>query len=221
MFTGIVEEVGVVKSPSPRQLVVSAVDVVRGVSLGDSIAVNGVCLTIVSLGEDFLGVELMPETVHRTNLGQVHPGSRVNLERALTMNKPLGGHLVQGHIDVTGHILSITPQGNALIMRCDAPPEVMRYIVEKGFIAIDGVSLTVTRCEASFFEVSLVSYTLQHTTFAERHPGDLVNLEVDIIAKYVERLLRKGGSIIRKDSTGITDEFLAEHGFSFASLAQE
>lgn len=214
MFTGIVEEVGTVKPSPPRQLVISAATVARGISLGDSIAVNGACLTIISLGQDFLTVELMPETIRRTNLGEMRPGDKVNLERALTLDKPLGGHLVQGHIDAQGRILLMSAQENAVIMRCAAPPEVMRYIVEKGFITVDGVSLTAMGGEASFFEVSLVSHTLQHTTFSEKRPGNLVNLEVDIVAKYVEHFLR-----MREGSghSAITLEFLAEHGFSLAS----
>lgn len=206
MFTGIVEEVGTVRQASVRQLTISASKVLEGSQLGDSIAVNGTCLTITRIEKDSFSVEVMPETLRRTNLGQLRSGHQVNLERALSLGARLGGHLVQGHVDATGRVLMLTPEADALKVRYWAPPEVMRYIVSKGFIAVDGVSLTVVDCDVTSFQVSLVGFTRSHTILAQRRPGDLVNLEVDIIAKYVERLTGK-------DKSGITLDFLASHGF--------
>ncbi len=206
MFTGIVEEVGKVISSRPGQLTVAAGKVLEGVELGGSIAVNGVCLTVTGFGAGSFSVSVMAETLRRSNLGTLRTGDRVNLERPLTLNKPLGGHLVQGHVDATGRIVSLRAEDNALIPRFAAPPEVMQYIVEKGFIAVDGISLTVISREEDAFEVSLVGYTREHTTLGSRRVGDIVNLEADIIAKYVERLTQAKG-------TGITVDFLQRHGF--------
>lgn len=206
MFTGIIEELGVVSSAQPRQLVVEAEKVLEGTQVGDSIAVNGVCLTVTALRNKSLFVDIMPETLRRTNLGLLRPGDRVNLERPLALGGRLGGHLVLGHVDATGEVLSTIPEDEALLVKYAAPPEVMPYVVEKGFIAVDGVSLTITECAATSFSVSLVTYTRQHTTLGSKRPGDLVNLEADIVAKYVERLKEK-------TSSGLTLDFLAEHGY--------
>jgi riboflavin synthase len=206
MFTGIVEEIGTIKQVSAGQLTISADKVLEGSQLGDSIAVNGTCLTITRIGEGSFSIEIMPETLRHTNLGQLQSGHQVNLERALSLGARLGGHLVQGHVDATGRVLMLTPEADALKVRYWAPPEVMRYIVSKGFIAVDGVSLTVVDCDVTSFQVSLVGFTRSHTILAQQRPGDLVNLEVDIIAKYVERLTGK-------DKSGITLDFLASHGF--------
>jgi riboflavin synthase len=206
LFTGIVEEVGTVKSIGSGRLVVSASVVLEGTRLGDSIAVNGACLTVNALEAGSFSVNVMPETLKRTNLGQLRPGSRVNLERALLVGGRVGGHLVQGHVDATGKVLSLVPEGGAVIARFAAAPEVLRYVVEKGFIAVDGVSLTVVGYDRSSFSTSLVGYTLDNTVFAGRKVGDQVNLEVDIMAKYVEKL--------REGRGGVTLDFLAEHGFT-------
>ena len=206
MFTGLIEEVGVIKSAQPSQLVISARKALEGTKLGDSIAVNGACLTVIALGRGTFTVEVMPETLRRTNLGSLHPGDTVNLERALAVGDRLGGHFVQGHVDGTGRILSLTPQGEAVLMKVSAPSEIMHYLVEKGFVAMDGISLTVVERGAASFSVSLITYTRQNTTLGARRLGDLLNLEVDIIAKYVEHLVSGGKS-------EITPEFLAEHGF--------
>jgi len=206
MFTGIVEEIGTIKQASAGQLTISADKVLEGSQLGDSIAVNGTCLTITRIEKGSFSIEIMPETLRRTNLGQLQSGHQVNLERALSLGARLGGHLVQGHVDATGRVLMLTPEADALKVRYWAPPEVMRYIVSKGFIAVDGVSLTVVDCDVTSFQVSLVGFTRSHTILAQQRPGDLVNLEVDIIAKYVERLTGK-------DKSGITLDFLASHGF--------
>ncbi len=206
MFTGIVQEVGSIISVTAGKLTVSAKAILKGVELGGSIAVNGICLTVTAFDDKTFSVDVMPETLQRTNLGFLHPKDKVNLERPLTFNGEIGGHLVQGHIDATGKVVQVAKEGEALLMRFQAGPEVMRYIVEKGFIAVDGTSLTVTTRDAATFGVSIVGFTRQHTILAERQVGDIVNLEVDIIGKYVENLSLK-------KSTGITAEFLQEHGF--------
>ena len=207
MFTGIVEEVGRIKSASAGKMQISAQKVLEGVQLGDSIAVNGICLTVITLADETFSVEVMPETLRRTNLGTLRVGDVVNLERALEVGGRMGGHFVQGHVDGTGKIISFRPEGEAIIMKVSAPPEIMRYVVEKGFIAIEGISLTIVICDATSFSVSLVTYTRQNTSLNAKQPGDLVNLEVDILAKYVEKFI--GGS-----QSGMSMEFLAEHGFA-------
>jgi len=207
VFTGIVEEVGKVTVVRSGNLVIAASDVLQGMELGGSINVNGVCLTITSLSTNSFSVDIMPETLKRSNLGLLSSGDRVNLERPLALGGRLGGHLVQGHIDATGRVAAVRWDGEAMLIRFEAPPEVMYYIVEKGFIAVDGVSLTAAAKDSSSFQVSVVEYTRQHTTLGGRQVGDPVNLEVDIIAKYVEQLSQAR-------SRGITVDFLQEHGFS-------
>jgi len=206
VFTGIIQEVGRVTSAQSGKVAIATGDVLRGLELGGSIAVNGVCLTITNFNTNSFSVDIMSETLERTNLGLLMVGDRVNLERPLALGGELGGHLVQGHVDDTGRVASIKRSGGAIIMRFEAPPEMMRYVVEKGFIAVDGVSLTVVAKDASSFQVSVVDYTQEHTTLGNRQVGDLVNLEVDVIAKYVEQLSQAR-------NTGITVDFLQEHGF--------
>ena len=207
MFTGIVEEVGRIASAKSDKLIMAAGDVLHGLNLGGSIAVNGVCLTVTSLQASSFTVDVMSETLKRSNLGVLKVGDRVNLERPLVLGGPLGGHLVQGHIDATGRVASMRWDGEAMMVRFEAPPEVMRYVVEKGFVAVDGVSLTVVTRNASTFQVSVVEYTRQNTIIGDWQIGDLVNLEVDIIAKYVEQ-------VSQARRAGITVDFLREHGFS-------
>ena len=197
MFTGIVEEVGRVKDleRTTRQdaagcLAVGARRVLESLRLGDSIAVNGACLTVVALDDDSFSVDLAPETLRRTNLGSLGPGSGVNLERPLAVADRLGGHIVQGHVDATGRVISTKPQGDCMLMRFRAPKRLMPYIVEKGFVAVDGISLTVVKKGGSSFTISVIPYTLNNTILKQRSVGDAANLEVDILAKYVESLLR-------------------------------
>jgi len=206
MFTGIVEEIGTVKSLQAGRLTILADSVLKGTKLGDSINVNGACLTVTAMSGNTFSIDVMPETLRRTNLGALRPGERVNLERALAADGRFGGHFVQGHVDGTGRVGSVVPEDEAFLMKVAAPSDIICYVVEKGFIAVDGVSLTVTNCDAVSFTVSLVAYTLQHTTLKHKKPGDVVNLEVDIIAKYVEKL--KCGS-----RPGVSLEFLGKHGF--------
>lgn len=195
-----------VLSAQPERLTIASHGVLRGMELGRSMAVNGVCLTVASFDSASFTVDVMAETLRRTNLGMLKPGQRVNLERALALGGQLGGHLVQGHVDGTGTLVSISRDAGVSLLRFQAPSSIMRYIVEKGFIAIDGISLTVVDSDADSFRVSIVDFTWQHTTLSDRRVGDLVNLEVDIIAKYVERFMQPR-------STGITAGFLQEHGF--------
>jgi len=206
VFTGIIEEIGRIASAQSNNLVISASDVLQGIELGGSIAVNGVCLTVINFDSNSFSVDIMPETLKQTNLGLLCAGDEVNLERPVTLRKPLGGHLVQGHIDGTGRVTSITWDGEAMIIRFEAPLEVMRYLVKKGFIAVDGVSLTMASRDTSSFQVSIVDFTWRHTTLGSWQVGDIVNLEVDIIAKYVEQFSQPR-------STGITVDFLQEQGF--------
>jgi len=206
MFTGIVAEVGRVVSVSSKRLAITASKVMDRMGNGDSIAVNGACLTVTNFDDTSFTVDIMPETLKRTNLGLLRAGDVVNLERALTLDGLLGGHLVQGHIDAVGKIFSVKEDNGATIIKIEAPPGVMDYMVEKAFIAVDGVSLTVMGMGKDTFEASVVDYTLKNTTLGSRQAGDTVNLEADIIAKYVVQLNKKEGS-------GITLDFLGEHGF--------
>jgi riboflavin synthase len=207
VFTGIIEEVGRVVSARSGRLVIAASEIMPGVKRGVSIAVNGVCLTVTNFDHSSFSVEVMPETLKRTNLGLLHAGDGVNLERPLPLGGRLGGHLVQGHVDDTGRVTSVTQEDGAMLVRFEAPPEVMYYVVEKGFIAVDGVSLTIVTKDTSSFQVSVVDYTLKHTNLGSRRVGDLVNLEVDIIAKYVKQFSQTR-------HPGVTFEFLHEHGFA-------
>ena len=191
MFTGIVEEVGVVARLEGPRLSVRAGRVAEGLKLGDSIAVNGACLTAVACGEGEFGVDLSPETLRRTSLGNLAAGKGVNLERSLAVSDRLGGHIVQGHVDATGRITSIRPEVDCVILRVSSPKRLMPYIVDKGFVAVDGISLTVVKKGTSSFTLSVIPYTLENTNLKEKAPGDRVNLETDIIAKYVESLLAR------------------------------
>lgn len=207
MFTGIVEEIGTLKEATAHHLTFETPEPLEGMKEGDSIAVNGVCLTVISLENRRFSANIMPETLRRTNLGGLRYNDHVNLERALVLGGRLGGHLVLGHIDDTGEVVSIAAEEAARIMRVSVPARLMPYVVDKGFIAIDGVSLTIAGFDALSLSVSLVAYTMEHTTLGERRPGDVVNLEADIIAKYVEGLNERRTQ--RLDS-----EFLAEYGFT-------
>lgn len=199
MFTGIVEEVGHVRETLAGQLTVDSSMVLDGLQMGDSIAINGTCLTIVSLESTSLQVEVTPETLRLTNLGVLKPGDPVNLERAVSLGGRMSGHMVQGHIEATGRVLSLTPDGTATMLSLEAPPDIMRYVVTKGFIAIDGISLTVVKCSDSSFTVSVIPYTRDKTALGTRKPGDMVNLETDIVARYIERFV-KGDSAFPQEN---------------------
>ncbi len=209
MFTGIVEEIGTVRETSRDRLAFEAREVLDGTRTGDSIAVNGVCLSVVSLENHGFAVNVMPETLRHTNLGGLHYGDPVNLERALLLGGRLGGHLVLGHVDDTGELVDVVSEETARIVRISAPDRLMPYIVNRGFIAVDGVSLTIANLDDVSFVVSLVTYTREGTTLGRKRPGDIVNLEVDILAKYVENLKERDGQ-------RLTPEFLKEYGFTGA-----
>ena len=190
MFTGLIEEQGRVLTP-PRngKLSLAASKVTEGLALGDSIAVNGVCLTVSAFSGQRFTADVMPETLHRSNLGELRTGGLVNLERALPATGRFGGHFVSGHIDGVGSLLSVRPEGNALIFSIRAAPELLRGIVEKGSVAIDGISLTVVEVTETLFSVSVIPHTAAVTTLAGKRPGDRLNLETDMIGKYVLRAL--------------------------------
>jgi len=194
MFTGIVEELGTVVAVDPlvdaARIRISGPIVTSDAVHGASIAVNGVCLTVVEVGDAEFSADVMNETLQRSSLGQLAPGSRVNLERPVTLAARLGGHLVQGHVDGTGEIVSRTPSENWEIVRISLPNDLGRYVVEKGSITVDGVSLTVVDADRDSFSVSLIPTTLELTTLGHKTSGDPVNLEVDVVAKYVERMLQ-------------------------------
>ena len=189
MFTGIVEEVGRVEAVDDGELTIAAAEVLQELAVSDSICVNGVCLTVTETSARAFSLDVVPETLRRSNLGALTPGNGVNLERSLTPNGRMGGHIVQGHVDGTASVTSIEPDGEAIIMHFSAHPDVMRYVVEKGFICVDGTSLTIVDCGDTSFSITLIPYTRENTIFGSRRPGDKVNIEVDILAKYVERLL--------------------------------
>lgn len=192
MFTGIVEEVGSIVATPSGGLVVRAKTVIEDAKLGDSICINGTCLTVTRIEGDTFAVDTVPETLRRTNLGELRAGDPVNLERALLPTTRMGGHFVQGHIEGTGTLTELREDGEAWLLRFAVPPDLARYIVEKGFITIDGISLTVVSCDETSFTVTIIPFTRAHTNLGARKVGDRVNLETDILAKYVERLTRAG-----------------------------
>lgn len=212
MFTGIIEEMGVIapitRGASSGQIVIQAEKILEDCKIGDSIAVNGVCLTVIRADVDSFAVDVSPETFRRTNLGELSRGGKVNLERSLKLQDRLGGHIVLGHVDEVGVITSIQTEDNATIMRVSVSSDAMRYIVQKGSVCVDGVSLTIANLLADAFEVSLIPYTKEVTTLGEKRVGARVNIEVDILGRYVERLLSRDERPER-----ISMEFLSEHGF--------
>ncbi len=187
MFTGIIEEIGSVQKLSAKSLTVHAQDILVGTSLGDSISINGACLTVIDITKSAFTVEIMPETRRLTNIVDLRVGDYVNLERALSAQGRFGGHFVQGHVDAVGKVVSLTPEGEAIILCVSAPDDILRYLVKKCFIAVNGVSLTVIDCSTSQFSVSLVSYSREKTNLGKLKQGNKVNIEVDIMAKYIEK----------------------------------
>jgi len=209
MFTGIVEELGetvaVDDLGDAARLTVRGPQVTQDVANGDSIAVNGVCLTVASTSGDTFTADVMRETLNRSSLGALAPGTPVNLERSVRLTDRLGGHLVQGHVDGTGTIISRTPAEHWDVVRIGlppGPPDLARYVVEKGSVAVDGISLTIVSVSATWFEVSLIPETLKRTTLGAKQPGETVNLEVDVIAKYVEKLLKTQGPAVDPAADG-------------------
>lgn len=215
MFTGIVEEIGAVREIARKdasvRLTVACAKVLGETKRGDSVNVNGICLTVSAMGPGWFAADVMPETVRRTGLAALSRGSRVNLERALRLSDRLGGHIVSGHIDGTGDVAERSEEGNAVWLTISAPEAVMRYIVEKGSVALDGTSLTVARYDDRSFSVSLIPETTGETTLGERRPGDTVNIECDVIGKYVEKLL---GAPRGRTEGSVTLEMLRDNGFA-------
>lgn len=215
MFTGIVEEKGRIErldiTGSSGSVKIKASKVLEGTRVGDSIAVNGICLTVTALSERGFTADVMGETVRRSSLREMEPGSAVNLERAMPADGRFGGHLVSGHIDGTGRIVSMTREENAVWVRISADDRIMRYVVEKGSVCIDGISLTVARVSSGYFEVSVIPHTLSETVLGDRSPGSNVNIENDIIGKYVERLMTFKGE--DRQGSRLTMEMLEEYGF--------
>ena len=213
MFTGLIEEVGTLRAvrrgAHSAVLSIGAETVLSGLKTGDSVAVNGVCLTVTAQDSGGFTADVMHETLNRSSLGALAPGSPVNLERAMAADSRFGGHIVSGHIDGMGQILALRDEGNAVWITIAAPPELLRGIVEKGSVAIDGVSLTVAAVTDQDFSVSIIPHTGGQTTLLHRRPGEQVNLETDIIGKYVSRLLAPE----RAPKGGITREFLTQYGF--------
>lgn len=232
MFTGIVEEKGTVRritsGSSECSIELYAKKVLEGTQIGDSIAVNGVCLTVTAMGHDWFRADVMPETIRRSSLGDLKPGSKADLERAMAAGGRFGGHIVSGHIDGTGVIKELRHEGNAVWARITTPQSILRLIVEKGSITIDGISLTVAGLGNDYFEVSVIPHTAAETVLLDKKVGDRVNLENDIVGKYVERLMSAynpngkvtgagAANVSNTESTsgtgGITLEFLEKYGF--------
>ena len=212
MFTGIVEEIGTVKKIARGQkayLEIQADKIFSDIHIGDSIAVNGVCLTVTGFSGKIFTADVMNETFSRSSLGSLKAGSHVNLERAMSANGRFGGHIVSGHIDGTGKITNIKKDGNAVWYKISADENIIKYTVEKGSIAIDGISLTVARVERDNFSVSIIPHTSEETILSEKKTGDTVNLENDIIGKYVERFL----NFDKTGKSNITMDFLSKYGF--------
>ena len=213
MFTGIIEEVGTIASLNGRSLCISAGQVLKDTKVGDSIAVNGICLTVTELGTRSFCADVMPETIRRTSLMALHPGSHVNLERALLLTSRLGGHLVSGHIDGTGIIQSIREEKEARVLQITTGQEILRYIIGKGSVALDGVSLTVASLTDTAFFVSLIPHTRQQTILHEKKIGDRVNIENDLVGKYVEKLLYRETEPESEKTSGLTRDWLEKYGF--------
>lgn len=218
MFTGIIEEVGTVasiqKGANSAVLTIQAHTILDDAKLGDSIAVNGVCLTVTALTPSAFSADVMHETLNRSSLGKLHSGSTVNLERAMAANGRFGGHIVSGHIDGTGVISQIERDDNAVWYTIQADAGILRYIIEKGSIAIDGISLTVAKVSAKDFSVSIIPHTAANTTLAARRSGDVVNLENDCIGKYVEKLLSQPAPQTNTSTkSNITMALLAQAGY--------
>ena len=218
MFTGLIEEVGTIQNVRRGArscvLTIGCKKVLEGSQIGDSITVNGVCLTVTNMGGSYYTADVMAETMNRSSLRQLSTGASVNLERAMPANGRFGGHIVSGHIDGTGTVQSIEPDDNAIWYTIAAKPNLLRYIVEKGSITIDGISLTVAYVDEHCFKVSIIPHTQQVTALHDRGVGDIVNLECDIIGKYVEKLLQPAAAEEEtKKEIGITEDFLKKYGF--------
>jgi len=220
MFTGLIEEKGIIKNldikGSSGTISISCAEVLKDTKIGDSIAVDGICLTVTRLGVDFFEADVMAETVRRSSLKEKYRGSKVNLERAMPVYGRFGGHIVSGHIDGTGIVEDIRTEENAVWFSISAPNKILSHIIEKGSVAIDGISLTVAYIDDVKFKVSIIPHTIGETTLSERRRGDIVNLENDLIGKYVEKFinpLSKEGDLKSVKKSNIDLDFLRENGF--------
>lgn len=215
MFTGIIEEIGkvhaIVKSTKSAKIIINASKVLQDVKIGDSISTNGVCLTVIEYSSSGFVVDVMAETMRKSSLSQLSPGDDVNLERALRAGDRLGGHIVSGHIDGTGIITGLDKEDNAIWVTITAPYELLRYIIFKGSIAIDGISLTVAYVDDKILKVSIIPHTREVTTLLKKKVGDMVNLECDMVGKYIEKLIKPMES--KKEKEKIDLDFLSENGF--------
>ena len=217
MFTGIIEEIGylreIQREPQTATLTIGARGILENIKLGDSIAVNGVCLTAIRHQESSFTAEVSPETLSRSNLGALRLNQEVNLERPLRAGDRLGGHMVTGHIDAIGRIAGIEKRGKSFLVTVEAPPEIMRYVVEKGSVAVDGISLTIAAFNENTFSVAVVPFTSQNTILGRKRVSDPVNLEGDILGKYVEKFLGQGKQSYNAPSRKVDETFLLKHGF--------
>lgn len=207
MFTGIIEEVGRLKSFDGGKIEIYCEKILSDMKIGDSICTNGICLTVTNFAENYFAADVMPETVRKTSLDEIHAGGIVNLERALTLNDRLGGHILSGHIDGVGKILNMRAEGNAIFINISAKKNLLKQIAAKGSVALDGISLTVVDADFENFSVSMIPHTRAVTNFKNKRVGSLVNIETDILAKYIDRLINF------KNSAEITEDFLIENGF--------
>ena len=214
MFTGLIEEVGAVSRVSGQDLAIMAKVVLEGAEIGDSIAIDGCCMTVVELKDDNFIVQISPETKKLTTLGSLRPGHAVNLERAMAAGDRFGGHFVQGHVDGVGRVESIQDQGEFALYTFQAPPEVARYLVPKGSVTVSGISLTVVEPSRDTFSAALIPATLEKTTLHSKRPGDPVNMEADMIGKHIFHYVRDATQSGISQDTGITQDTLARHGFA-------
>lgn len=209
MFTGIIEEIGAVSTRSGAKVTILAREVLHGVQLGDSIAVDGACLTVTAFDAESFTVQISPETFARTTLGRLKAGEAVNLERAMQLGGRLGGHFVLGHVDGVGKVERVRPEGEFQLWTFRAPDDVAKYLVPKGSVTIDGISLTVVEPAGDTFSVAVIPATLSKTTLSRKRPGEAVNMEADMIGKHIFHYLKRGGG-----KGGVTADLLAQHGFA-------
>lgn len=218
MFTGIIEEIGTVNNTNMAggsgELKIAARLILADAKLGDSIAINGVCLTITRINGSEISFDVSAETLRRSNLGILKRGDRVNLERALAADGRFGGHMVSGHIDGTGILIKKRDEGNAIIFTFQVPPGIMHYLIEKGSIAIDGISLTITDLSDGCFSVAVIPHSLEQTTLGSLRIGSTINLENDLVAKYIEKLTQPRNSEEKKSLSGLSLQLLQQHGFA-------
>ena len=208
MFTGSIEEVGKLKNFDGEKIEISCTKILEDIKIGDSICVNGICLTVTDFAENFFAADVMPETFRSTSLSELHASGIVNLERAMKLSDRFGGHIVSGHIDGTGKILNLRAEGNAVFINISAEKKLLRQIAAKGSVALDGISLTVVDADADNFSVSMIPHTREVTNFKIKRVGSLINIETDVLSKYIDRLIN-----FKNAPQTLTEDFLAANGF--------